>query len=312
MNIFKKTIVVPQKRKIAQIVNNDDNDSFGSAVNPNVKAREKCAFDDSSDDENEQDLLFDTSTPLKNNHHTGDQLRDISGSISDISVASNISKSPNLSKVSSEAINENDDTGVYCKMFNISALPSDGTSKNFDINEPSHLRNESDDDFIPEPPRIEKKSFPVLTEFLNINDVLGMLHNQNFILPSIPPGIKENVGYLVFNKGNVFRRSEGKRCIFFDDYGVWDRSKGKTNKSHHYSSDDGNGYKHVFYKDGQYIREKKVNKKKEYEVINPQPVNILILNRYYTVLKRCSTYRRRISWIENDRNFVGSSRVYWL
>ena len=72
---------------------------------------------------------------------------------------------------------KNDDTCVYYKMFNISASPSDDTSKNFDINEPSHLRNESDD-FMPEPARIEKKSFPVLTEFLNINDVLGILHNQ--------------------------------------------------------------------------------------------------------------------------------------
>ena len=105
MNIFKKNIVVPQNRKIAQIVDDDDNDIFDSAVNPKVKERKKCAFDDSSDDENEKDLLFDTSTPLRNNHHIGDQLRDISGSISDISVASNISKS-NVSKVSSEATNE--------------------------------------------------------------------------------------------------------------------------------------------------------------------------------------------------------------
>ena len=82
MNIFKKNIVVPQKRKIARIVDNDDNDIFGSAVNPKVKARKKYAFDECSDDENEQDLLFDTSTPLKNNHHTGDQLRYIGGSIS--------------------------------------------------------------------------------------------------------------------------------------------------------------------------------------------------------------------------------------
>ena len=86
---------------------------------------------------------------------------------------------------------------------------------------------------------------------------------------------------------------------------MWDRSKGKTNKSHHYSNDDGNGYKHVFYKDDQYVKEKKVNKKKEYEVINPQPVNILILNRYHTAFKRCPTYRGRISWIENDNKCVG-------
>ena len=39
MNIFKKNIVVPQKRKIAQIVDNDDKAISGSAVNPKVKAR---------------------------------------------------------------------------------------------------------------------------------------------------------------------------------------------------------------------------------------------------------------------------------
>ena len=41
-----------------------------------------------------------------------------------------------------------------------------------------------------------------------------------------------------------------------------------------------------------------------YEPLHPQPSNVIVFHRYYTVLKRCLTYRRRITWIEDDQNSV--------
>ena len=73
-------------------------------------------------------------------------------------------------------------------------------------------------------------------------------------------------------------------------------------KSHF--SEDGNQLKSVFYKNNVYVREKIVNKKREYKEIDSRPVIIVILNRYRTVLKRWPSYRSRITWIENDRNCV--------
>ena len=94
-----------------------------------------------------------------------------------------------------------------------------------------------------------------------------------------------------------------KKNVSSSTTAVWEASTGKITKSR-YFHDNQNTLKHVFVKDGLYVREKKVNKKKEYEILHPQPSNVIVFNRYYTVLKRCPSYRRRISWIENDENSV--------
>ena len=47
-----------------------------------------------------------------------------------------------------------------------------------------------------------------------------------------------------------------------------------------------------------------VKGKKEYEPLSPQPSNVITVSRYYTVLKRCPTYQRRITWIDSDKEAV--------
>ena len=51
---------------------------------------------------------------------------------------------------------------------------------------------------------------------------------------------------------------------------------------------------------GEYVREKISNKIRIYEEVDPKPspMNVLVLNRYYSVLKPVKGYRRRVSWIE--------------
>ena len=141
-------------------------------------------------------------------------------------------------------------------------------------------------------------------DFLSANDTIDLLRNPGTIIPKIPPGKKENVNFIVCNRNNVLRRNKGEKCIFFDDCGVWDTHKGKTLKSHYfYEENDVNPVlRHVFVRNGLYTKTKTINKKKVHEAVQPQPSNVIVCHRYYSVLKRCPTYRRRISWIENDKN----------
>ena len=62
----------------------------------------------------------------------------------------------------------------------------------------------------------------------------------------------------------------------------------------------------VMYKNNVNVREKKVDKKREYVELNLQPTEILILNRYYTKLKRDS--------LLSEKNFLGlkAIMILWL
>ena len=53
-----------------------------------------------------------------------------------------------------------------------------------------------------------------------------------------------------------------------------------------------------------YSQEKRVNNKRANVELSSQPTQIIVLNRYYTKLKRDPSYRRRISWIEGEETSV--------
>ena len=57
-------------------------------------------------------------------------------------------------------------------------------------------------------------------------------------------------------------------------------------------------------RNGIYARKKKVSGKRVYVPLDPQPTNVLALTRYYTTLVRDPSYRRRISWLGDERNPV--------
>ena len=57
--------------------------------------------------------------------------------------------------------------------------------------------------------------------FLTTEAVLSALRNApKVVLPSIPPDLKENTMFIVDNKTNAERKSEGKKSVFFSMSGA--------------------------------------------------------------------------------------------
>ena len=110
----------------------------------------------------------------------------------------------------------------------------------------------------------------------------------------IPEDVKENVYFIIENKDNVTRRNKGEKSTFWDDCGSW--CKGSTPRSHFEIDTDGK-LKSLMYRGGKYYREKQVNRKRTQVELNPQPTNVVVIHRYYSVLQCDKRYRRRISWI---------------
>ena len=139
-------------------------------------------------------------------------------------------------------------------------------------------------------------------DFLRAEKVLDLLRNSKNILELIPAGVKENVVYTICNKENTSKRKEGKKGIFYDDCGTWESTKGTTMRTN-FVQEQGS-FTFVSYKNGVYVRKKQVNRKIVYVELSPQPTQIIVLNRYYTKLKRDPSYRRRISWLEGNGSSV--------
>ena len=57
----------------------------------------------------------------------------------------------------------------------------------------------------------------------------------------------------------------------------------------------------IVFRDGHYCKEKKVNKKRIFNPLDPQPEmsQILEVHRVYTVLKASKEYKRRVTWFAN-------------
>ncbi len=138
-------------------------------------------------------------------------------------------------------------------------------------------------------------------KFLGMHEVITMLTQCKNALPSIPPGLKENVYFLVDNRKNAERRAEGRPSVFCDDCGAWSHN-GTSGKYLLLRKENGQ-YCGIFDKrrDGLgYCIKKKRDKKVAFASLDPQPDpdKIIVIRRYYTELKSCETYKRRITWIE--------------
>ncbi|XP_076028574.1 uncharacterized protein LOC143017704 isoform X2 [Oratosquilla oratoria] len=110
----------------------------------------------------------------------------------------------------------------------------------------------------------------------------------------IPPGIKENVYFLLNNTKNVQRRNLGKKAVYHDDCGVY--SQRGSMKTHYFIRNKDGTYRYAEKKNGVYV----TTKKKERVEMQPQPSeeSILVLKRLYSELKRDPSYKRRVSWAE--------------
>ncbi|KAK3106975.1 hypothetical protein FSP39_004306 [Pinctada imbricata] len=87
---------------------------------------------------------------------------------------------------------------------------------------------------------------------------------------------------------------EGRKRDFTDDCGIWGSSGTSVNS--HYIIENGK-LKNVPLKNGQYCTEKKVQKKRIYVPLQPQPSSdqIFHIHRYYAKLKEDESYRKRVT-----------------
>ena len=108
---------------------------------------------------------------------------------------------------------------------------------------------------------------------------------------TIPRGIKENVTFVLSNTENITRKKAGRKAQFFDDCGVY---KTNTLKTHHFVQKDGR-YMYIEKRGEKYVTGRTRTP------LEPQPTenDVLILKRYYSILKRSQLFKRRISWLEN-------------
>ena len=139
-------------------------------------------------------------------------------------------------------------------------------------------------------------------EYMPIEKVFQKLREPGDIIrDTITYGIKEHAFFVILDDENNERRADGKNGKYADDCGVWDSKKGRVVKSVFVKSED-NTLKSVVFRDHQHCSKKFLKGKTTYEKIEPQPSieNIVQFNRYYCTLKRCSTYKRRISRIDNS------------
>ena len=79
---------------------------------------------------------------------------------------------------------------------------------------------------------------------------------------------------------------------------MWDTNKGSSPKTYYHITSDGK-LKNIFKKDGIYCTVKRVNKKRVYIPIEPQPSadSVYELSRSYASLKKDANYKRRVTWL---------------
>jgi hypothetical protein len=122
------------------------------------------------------------------------------------------------------------------------------------------------------------------------------------VLPDVPRGRKVDCYFLIDNSANVQRKASKLSNRFWDDCGVWDSTKGRNLSTVFIRA--GTSLREVKHHDGQYCVKKQVNKQTKWQPVDPQPNSdaIVVMYSYYSTLKACDKYRKRVSWCESHPN----------
>ena len=145
----------------------------------------------------------------------------------------------------------------------------------------------------------------VTVSFKSNEDVFMALRDctPEDVLPEVPRGKKVNCCFIVNNTDNMQRKTMQQCNRFWDDCGVWDRQKGRNLTSTFVLSTSGAGtsLRTVTCQNGEYCVKKRENKKVVWKAIVPAPQarDVVVLRAYYTSLKGCPDYRKRITWLDN-------------
>ncbi|XP_053376475.1 uncharacterized protein LOC128547528 [Mercenaria mercenaria] len=117
-------------------------------------------------------------------------------------------------------------------------------------------------------------------------------------LGKIPGGAKENSYFLVNNTKNFDKRSRSKKSSFSDDCGVWNTESGTSPKTFYLLGNNGD-LSVIYKKDNVFCRLTRVQRKREYVPMNPQPdiSQVVAVHRYYTSLKLDPNYKKKVTWL---------------
>lgn len=132
---------------------------------------------------------------------------------------------------------------------------------------------------------------PLPGRFLPLDQVIDLLETRE-PLPEVPPGRKEDVGFVVDNTFNVNRKAEGElHSVFQDDCGAWDKN-GTTPRTLLWRR--GNNNSQIVMREGKYCFNRKG---KGIIEIEPQPLpnDVIQAHRYYVSLK-VGKYQKRVTW----------------
>ena len=130
-----------------------------------------------------------------------------------------------------------------------------------------------------------QKMHPLPNNVLNASELYSIVTSDKPTFTSIPMGQKNNCYMLLDISTNVERKKSNKKSQFSDDLGSWNSDSGTTVNTHYVISHD---FKCAYMKNGLYCFPKKVNNKRTFIPISPQPAesDVVTLYKYYTTLKR--------------------------
>lgn len=157
----------------------------------------------------------------------------------------------------------------------------------------------------------------IYSRFLNVEAILELLQNtdENKTLNSVPLGPKENVYFILNNRGNNMRRAKGMKSEYLDDCGAWVTGKTGSPKCIYIKGSHGR-YEIVYLKDDMYCKQKRIQKQLTYMPLDPQPDSdhLLVVCHNYAALKLNESYKRKITWFSKIPNdlppFLKEAAVY--
>ena len=118
------------------------------------------------------------------------------------------------------------------------------------------------------------------------------------LLPSVPVGPKNNIGFVIINEVNVLRKADNMSARYWVYCGVWDANEERCIKLHYLRET----LRELRFSQGQYCECKKVDGKVAQIPMSVQPKkdDVIITHRYYTKLKRDHRYQKRVSWLPHQ------------
>ena len=127
--------------------------------------------------------------------------------------------------------------------------------------------------------------------FLLLDEVLDVLMNSRPTMRTIPGGRKVNVYFVLDNSLNLERRANGGHSTYPDDCGPWNQRRTSTKPSYYIRN--GLHLKAINKKDRVY------RDRSTYEVLDPQPTDVIEMKRYYTTRRDHDDCKKRVTWLES-------------